>query len=171
MADQRNVYWDANVFLSYVNGYEGRMPVLEALLHSSASSNGEVAIYTSALSKVEVSFGAVEKTRQRPVPEIAAQIDALWSDPDAIRLVDFHDFIGQEATRLMRESLPQGGGLRPYDAIHLATAQWLIDTGVKIDEFHTYDQRLMRHADSVGFAICEPNTAQLIFISSLVSRN
>lgn len=171
MANRRNVYWDANVFLAYVNGAAAHLPVLEAFLHSSANSNGGVAIYTSAISKVEVSFGEVEKTRRRSVPEIAAQIDALWSAPDAIRLVDFHDVIGQEATRLMRASLPQGGGLRPYDAIHLATAQWLIDTGVKIDEFHTYDQRLMRHSDSVGFTICEPNTAQLLFISSQVSRN
>lgn len=160
MADRRNVYWDANVFLAYVNGEAAHLPVLEALLSSSASTSGEVAIYTSAISKVEVSFGEVEKTRRRSVPAIAARIDALWSDPDAITLVDFQDAIGQEATRLMRTSLPQGGGLRPYDAIHLATAQWLSVTGIKIDEFHTYDQRLMRHSGSVGFTICEPNTAQ-----------
>lgn len=66
------------------------MPVLEALLNSS-----DVTIYTSVISKIEVSFGEVEKTRQQAVPEIAAQIDALWSDPDSIRLVDFHDVIGQ----------------------------------------------------------------------------
>lgn len=164
MADQRNVYWDANVFLHYVNGTAAYLPVLEALLSSSASPNGEVAIYTSALSKVEVSFGEVEKTQQRPIPAIAVQIESLWSDPDAIRLVDFHDVIGQEATRLIRASLPRGGGLQPNDAIHLATAQWLIDTGVEIDELHTYDQKLMRHSGSVGFTICEPHTAQLSFM-------
>ena len=162
MADQRSVYWDANVFLHYVNSTAAYLPVLEALLRSSAS--GEVAIYTSALSKVEVSFGEVEKTQRRHIPEIAERIDALWSDPDAIRLVDFHEVISQEATRLMRASLPQGGGLRPYDAIHLATAQWLIDAGGRVDEFHTYDQRLMRHSGSVGFTLCAPNTAQLSLI-------
>lgn len=164
MADRRNVYWDANVFLHYVNGTAEHLPVLEALLRSSASPNGDVAIYTSALSKVEVSFGEVEKTQQRPIPEISARIDTLWSDPDAIQLVDLHEVIGQEATRLMRASLPQGGGLRPNDAIHLATAQWLCDTGVKIDELHTYDRRLMRHSGGVGFTLCAPHTAQLSFM-------
>lgn len=164
MADRRNVYWDANVFLSYVNGEEARLPVLEALLRSSASPSGEVTIYTSAISKVEVSFGEVEKTRRQPVPEIAALIDGLWAAVDAITLVDFQDVIGQEATRLIRASLPQGGGLRPNDAMHLATAQWLSDTGIKIDELHTYDRRLMRHSGSVGFTICEPHTAQLSLI-------
>lgn len=155
MADQRSVYWDANAFLNYVNGEAEYLPVLEALLRSS-----DVTIYTSSLSKVEVSFGEVEKTRRRPVPEIAARIDALWSDPGAISLVDFHDVIGQEATRLMRASLPRGGGLRPYDAIHLATARWLIDAGVRIDEFHTYDTDLYKYSGVVGFTLCAPNTAQ-----------
>lgn len=155
MADQRSVYWDANAFLSYVNGYEGRMPVLEALL-----SGGGVTIYTSVISKAEVAFGGVEQTRRRLDPAVEGRINGLWANPDTI-VVDCQNEIGEGARRLMRETFPRGWRLKPPDAIHLATARWLIDTGVRVDEFHTYDQRLMRRSDIVGFTICAPNTAQL----------
>ena len=55
------IYWDANVFLSYVNAIPNRMPVLDALLKKIAS--GAIVIYTSALSHVGVEFGASEKDR------------------------------------------------------------------------------------------------------------
>lgn len=46
-------------------------------------------------------------------------------------------------------------GLRASDAIHLATA---LTMGV--DDFHTYDQRLSRHAAGVPFPVREPFTPQ-----------
>jgi len=155
MADQRSVYWDANAFLSYVNRYEGRITVLEALLHSS-----DVTLYTSAISRVEVAFGGVEQTRRRLDPAVEGMINGLWANPDTIT-VECQDEIGEEARQLMRETFPRGWRLKPADAIHLATARWLIDAGVRIDEFHTYDADLYKYSSVVGFTICEPNTAQL----------
>ena len=158
MPDLRNVYWDANLFLYFVNEEAGRMPVLQALLSSSAS--GDIAIYTSALSKVEVAFGAEEQRRSRLDSEVSGRINSLWADPAAISVVEYHDAIGNEATRLIRDGITRGWSLRSLDAIHLATAQWLSDTGIKIDEFHTYDKALFKYAGVVDFDILEPYIAQ-----------
>ena len=61
---RRIVYWDSCVFLSYINDVADRIPILDALLASSASDSGTIKIYTSSLSRVEVSFGATEQKQQ-----------------------------------------------------------------------------------------------------------
>ena len=161
MADgRRNIYWDANVPLTYINDITDLVPTLEALLEASASLNGDVKIYTSELSKVEVAFAATERERRALDPEIEQKINDLWNDPDAIVMVEFHDAIATIARNLMREALPRGWSLRPYDAVHLATAQWLSSSGIGIDEFHTYDTALHKYAPIVGFRILEPYTPQ-----------
>ena len=161
MADPRKViYWDSCVFLEYINGVGERMPVLEALLSSSAGDNGAIKIHTSSLSIVEVSFAASERERQALDPEIERRIDNLWADPGAVVPVEYHDIIGREARRLIRDAIPMGWRLRPQDAVHLATAQWLTSVGVEVDEFHTYDKALHKYADIVRFKIIEPYTPQ-----------
>lgn len=74
------VYWDACVPLSYINGMPERMPILDALLASSAQ--GEIQLYTSELSRVEVAFSAMEK-EQRALDE-ERRIRA-WSSRAAVR--------------------------------------------------------------------------------------
>ena len=152
------IYWDANPFLSYINEYPDRMPALDALLDSSA--NGSVTIYTSALSQVEVAFAASEQKRRALDPQEEQKIDALWSDPGAVALVEYHDGIGRQARALMRDAVTHGWSLKPLDAVHLATAMWLAQAGFQVDEFHTYDGALEKYATIVGFTICEPRTAQ-----------
>ena len=161
MPDNRRViYWDACVFLSYINEVPNRIGVLDALLASSASDNGTVKIYTSAITRVEVSFAAPERAGQTLDPQTEQLIDNLWADPDAIVTVEYHDGIGIEARRLMREGLQHGWSLKPLDAIHLATAQWLSSVGIEVDEFHTYDSQLRRYAAIIGVKIIEPYTPQ-----------
>ena len=161
MADGRRlVYWDACVFLTYINGIEHLTPTLEALLDSSAASDGDVHIYTSELSRVEVAFATTEQQRGRSDPEVERRIDALWEDSSAITLVEFHASIGRLARGLIREGLAGERNLKPQDAIHLATAQWLSDAGLRVDEFHTYDRRLLGSSGLVDFNIVEPYTPQ-----------
>ena len=153
-----NIYWDANPFLSYVNDYPGRMPTLDALLDSAA--RGGIKIYTSALSQVEVAFAASEQKRRVLDPREEQKIDALWSDLDVVEVVEYHNGIGRQARALIREGVTRGWSLKPLDAIHLATAQWLVSSGFAVDEFHTYDGGLEKYAALVGFRICEPYTPQ-----------
>ena len=152
------VYWDANVFLSYINGVPDRLPTLDALLES--ASSGGISLYTSTLSVAEVAFANSEQQRRVLDPAMEQKIDDLWRVNGPVVPVDFHIGIGRQARRLMRESIANGWSLKPYDANHLATAQWLSETGVAVAEFHTYDRRLRRYGSIVGFTVREPYTAE-----------
>ena len=136
------------------------MPVLEALLADSASNHGGIKIYTSALSKVEVSFGATEQNQRALDAETEDRIDNLWADPGAAVLVEFHDAIGREAKLLTRSAITQGWSLKPLDAIHLATAKWLSDVAIPVGEFQTYDTGLYKYAALMGFKVLGPYTPQ-----------
>lgn len=158
MPDTPAFYWDSCVPLSYINGVPDRMPILDALLESSA--RGEIRLYTSELSRVEVAFSATEKGQRVLDAETERRIDGLWANPGIITMVEDHRVIAEEARRLMRAAITEGWSLKPLDAIHLATARWLSNVGIAIEEFHTYDERLFRYGAIVGFKIVEPNTAQ-----------
>lgn len=134
------------------------MPALEALLERSA--RGEIDLYTSEISRVEVAFGASEQKQGRLDPEIEQRIDSLWADPKVVVSVEYHARIGQIARDLMREAIASGLSLKPLDAIHLATAQWLSSLRITVDEFQTYDGSLLKYAPLVGFRVCEPHTPQ-----------
>jgi len=153
MPDPRKVYWDACNFLSYINGVPDRTPVLEELLRQSKAR--EIRIFTSTVSIVEVAFASQEQAGKALSDEQEQQIDDLWSDAEAIALVEFHAMIATEARRIIRVGLPKGWSLKAADAIHLATAK-----RVKVAEVHTYDDKLDRYADEIGIKICRPYTPQ-----------
>ena len=136
------------------------MPVLDVLLEASSKVGGEVKIHTSTLSHVEVAFGASEQIRQNLDPLIEQMIEGLWADPEVVVPVEYHTGIGQIAKSLIREAITRGWSLKPLDAIHLSTAQWLLSSGLMLEEFHTYDNGLMKYESLVEFRICEPNTEQ-----------
>ena len=144
------VYWDANVFLSYINGVPDRLPTLDALLQSSASGGG-IRIYTSTLSVTEVAFAASEREQRTLDPAMEQKIDDIWRPNGPVTIV-----IGRQARDLMRGAITNGWSLKPYDADHLATAQWLSKTNIGVDEFHTYDDRLVKYGSIVGFKIVHP---------------
>ena len=152
------LYWDSCAFLSYVNEHPERTPALEALLER--SSTGEIELYTSEISRVEVAFAASEQKRRRLDPEMEARIDSLWADSNLVVTVECHRAISQAARNLIREAITRGWNPKPLDAIHLATAQWLQSLGIEVSEFQTYDGRLSRYAPLVDFDIREPHTPQ-----------
>ena len=154
----RIIYWDANAFLAYVNEETERMPTLDAILDSAAK--GEVQLLTSEISRAEVAFGVTEQTLRALDTATEQLIDSLWNDTATVLMVEYHADIGNRARALMRNAITRGWSLKPLDAIHLATAQWLVDNGVQVDEFHTYDGSLEKYAAIVGFTIREPHTAQ-----------
>lgn len=155
----RVFYWDACVWLSYVNEIPDRVPVIEALLDDSA--NGQVKLYTSELSRVEVAFGASEQTQRHLDEGTEKRIDGLWANQRSVGLVEHHATISIVARGFMRASITRGWSLKPLDAVHLATAQWLKDSGIPVAEFHTYDN-LARFGSLVdGFSIAQPHVLQL----------
>ena len=145
------LYWDACVWLSYINEHTDRVEVLEFLLRDSASSAGDREIITSVIAQAEVAFGILEQTKGELITEVEQRIDSLWNDRRAITPVEIYPQIALDARELVRTSMARGWSLKPLDAIHLATAQsW------HVDEFHTYDKKLLRYGSELGFLICEP---------------
>ena len=97
MPDRIRLYWDADVWLSYINGIAGPLPILDALLAESGSSNGSIRIYTSELSKVEVAYAQQEQDRRTLDPDVEERIDRLWADRNTIQIVEYFDAISKEA--------------------------------------------------------------------------
>ena len=145
------VYWDASVFLSYVNGETERLTMIDTLLDE--SRNGDFTIVTSTLSITEVAFAEMEKTQQALDPDVERAIDALFSDREVVTLIEFHEVIARGARRLMRRALTSGRSLKPADAIHLATA---VQHGARV--VHTYDDRMMGYTDLTELVIEVPTT-------------
>lgn len=152
----RFIYWDSCVFLSYINADQGRIDTLDAILNEVHKSNGETKIVTSILTKIEVASSAVEYATRVLSSDIEQKIDALWNDESVIGLIELHDGIAIRARNLMRQALTQGWSLKPPDAIHFASAQWL-----GVEELHTYDDKLPRYGTMIDCKICEPYTIQL----------
>jgi predicted nucleic acid-binding protein len=145
------IYWDACVFLHYIEGTEQWLPILDALLEQ-ASESSDLVIYTSTLSITEVAFAKAEKDNKALDPDIELAIDALWNDRSAIRLVEFSEIIAQSARNLLRRSIEVGRKLKPMDAIHLATA-----SNRRVSQFHTTDEPLKAWQD-LGFDVQDPFT-------------
>lgn len=147
-------YWDANVFLSYLDGKPAdRMPILEDFLRRSRQR--ECRIVTSTWSLTEVAYDASEGGTRILDSAVEQKIDAMWADRATITLVEVHERLQREARRLMREGIPRGWNLKPADAIHLATA-----VSIGAAEFHTYDRKLEKFTALVGFPVQVPTLKQ-----------
>lgn len=137
--DLRRIYWDANTFLDELNPDSTHSRRLTELL--SRSTAGELEIITSNLTIVEVAFSPAEAAARALDPEEDARIRARWTDPQTVTITPFNDAIALNARSLMRAALAIGAGLKPADAVHLATAVW-----AEADVLHTYDRRLQSAA-------------------------
>ena len=119
------------------------------------AEKGKVVIVTSTLSIVEVAFAKQKKDQGVLIPEEEAKINNLWTPGSPVPLAEFHTSIALEARRLMRDAMASGIGLKPADAIHLATCR-----NLGIDEFHTYDGKLGWAAGISQLTITEPSLEQ-----------
>lgn len=153
-------YWDACVFLSAINGNEDRVPIIEAILED--CELGNVEIYTSMLSIVEVAFAETEKASKILSSEVEENIEALWLPPSPIRLIEIHEFVLRDAKKLMRLAIEKGFSLKPPDAIHLATSQRL-----EINEINTYDPKWFKYQSIINRKIAYPSTERLPFTTKI----
>lgn len=150
MVDPRSPsYWDANIFLAYIEGTPEQVEAIERLI-GFLEPAAQPSVVTSVLSIVEVAFIEEDKRRQRLGPAFDSTFAALWTDP-LIRLINLDPAIATSARQLVRDSLPTGPRINPPDATHLATAR---SAGVAV--FHTYDVALHRHSGRYGFDIVRP---------------
>jgi predicted nucleic acid-binding protein len=147
------IYWDSNVFLSYINGLSDRLPDIETLLLEAEKDTLE--LLTSTLSIVEVAFATAERDQHALDEETEEKISKFWLPPSPVKLVEFHRLIAEDARDLMRRALPKGWHLKPYDAVHLSTAHRMAS-----DEFHTYDEKLHKYHELVACKVQRPFVSQ-----------
>jgi predicted nucleic acid-binding protein len=129
--DEPIIYWDSNVLLSYLNGDEDRLPIIDELFRRSRAA--EVGLITSVISEVEVACVASEKTGGALDPQVEQSINELWVPASPINVVEFHELIATRARELIRIGLIEDRALKPIDAIHLASAE-----SVGASELQTY---------------------------------
>lgn len=148
------IYWDSCVFLSWLEKHPDRHQVIQPLFRQVAEKQGK--ILTSVISIAEVAYIAQEKLQGTLDVAVEQQIDALWRNP-AIQVVETPEYLMQQTRRLMRGALVSGWKLKPADAIHLATAEWVNKRSpTRVKEFHTYDEGLEKYQTIIGVHICTP---------------
>jgi len=147
------VYWDACVFTSYLNKVPDRIGVITALLEEIENSKQDK-IVTSIISRVEVAYTAEEKVNRALNDDEEARINALWADSSVIELAEINEEVCNLARNIMRHAITRGWSLKPIDAIHLATAQW-----VQSREINTYDMDdLKKYEEIMKIPIRQPMT-------------
>lgn len=149
----RSVYWDACVFIDFLEENPERISDINAVIFEVDKSAS--VIYTSQITVVEVSYPPNRGDGEHISPETNAKLDRLWYAHPLISVVEFNPAIARIARDLIQHRLDDGWRLKPMDAIHLATARWIKNTE-PIFQFHTYDNRLQRYSDQIGIPIVEP---------------
>jgi predicted nucleic acid-binding protein len=155
MGDIRTVYFDSNVFLAFIADEPDRAGIVEELLRQAEA--GDLRVITSTLSIAEVAGVSVQHIGSTLTTELELQLDSLWVTGGPVIVVEATRRIMFTARDLMRRNIADGfPGLKPPDAIHLATA-----TLHEVDGFYTYDAKpSARWATLTGLTVCEPSVAQ-----------
>src|SRR3954454_22258751 len=100
--EPQRIYWDSNVFLSYINSIPDRARVINAIFDEVRSSKSGIEIITSALSMVEVAFSQEERDARRLDETVERAIEEMWRDTSVVKLVEYYAQIGDDARLLMR---------------------------------------------------------------------
>lgn len=149
-------YWDSCVFLAYLNKEENRAKNIKAVLEF-VSRHKEIEIITSTMAIAEVVKAKHEVNSLDPSVEI--NIKEFWYNWD-VKLADMTPVILASARDLMRDAVTKNiQGLKPPDAIHLATAMWVERNLGILKEIHTYEDRWASRFSGLlnGLVVCEPS--------------
>ena len=143
-SSKKRVYWDAcawialiqdeNVWVANENGEEQRGKMCAEVLRD--AEKGNVEIVTSALSLAEICKSKAVR-RQGYEQRIRDFFENSY-----IIVVNVDTYIGTEARELMQNGRT---GLKPADAIHLASARV-----ANVDEAHTFDDKLLGMSETIN---------------------
>jgi predicted nucleic acid-binding protein len=132
MREGERGYIDTDVFLSYLDEHPTRVDAIQMLLDQALEKRYQ--LYTSVATIAEVAFAATEKTGQALDPKVEEVMDELWSLASPITVVELFPEIAIRARTLVRDGMVTNRRIKPFDAIHLATAAHL-----KVDALITYN--------------------------------
>jgi len=160
MAKPDRVYWDACTWIAYINEeretpksdgtVENRYAMCRSVLER--AQNGQVEIVTSAFTLAEVCKS--DKAKNENLGKLPS-----FLDHEFVLVVQLDKNIGVKAQQIQLSGL---SGIKPPDAVHLASAQLANAT-----EFHSFDDRILRKDGQInaesGHAIkcCKPGEGGL----------
>jgi len=128
------VYWDSDAFLGWLQAEPGKADLCAGTLKR--ADQGEVLILTSALTIAEVLW-----MRGAPmIPQDKADIVRRFFRRSYLRVRNVTRAVAENAQDLVWTQ-----GIRPKDAIHVATA---LDAGVAALE--TFDEELLKKSGTIG---------------------
>lgn len=158
MANPPMYYWDTCVFLHSLSPDPNHPERKKSVEHwIDRAEAGDIRIVTSTITIAEVAFAIEEKTNKALDASVEDDINALWLPGGPVAMVEYTRSIGLSARGLIRAGIPNGRVLKPYDAVHLASAAFAL-----ADELHSYDKPLGRYATvaaSLSFVMSEPPEA------------
>jgi predicted nucleic acid-binding protein len=127
-------YWDSDCFLAWLQSEAGKADGCREVLE--AADEGKILLITSALTLAEVLY----LRGGRPIPKARkdAVVDFFKNEYIAVRNVTRH--IAEMARELVWDH-----GIRPKDAIHVATA-----LEARLAVMNTFDENLLRKSPLVG---------------------
>lgn len=141
------IYWDSDAFLGWFQNEAGKEEKCDGVIQR--AERGEVLIVTSALTLAEVLW-------LRNAPKISADKAKLVQNffrRSYIRVYNVTRKLAENAQILVWDN-----GIKPKDAIHVATAIHL-----KVDALETFDADLIKKAGNIGGSILvvrEPQAAR-----------
>lgn len=155
MSPTRRVYWDACTWIALIQrektqlpnaGIEDRYTMCRIVIE--AAKKGSIEILTSTFCLVEVCKAPGDKK------DVSSKLSDFFEN-DYMLLTNVDRLVAERG----RELMILYPGLKPPDAVHLATAA--VSPGV--EEMHTFDDRLLKldgfidKADGTKLKICKPN--------------
>jgi predicted nucleic acid-binding protein len=128
------IYWDSDAFLGWFQEETGKVDCCEGTIER--AQNGEALIVTSALTIAEVLWlkGGPQ------IPQDKAELVRKFFRRSYIRVRNVTRAISQDA-----QDLVWSNGIRPKDAIHVATA-----LDAKVAALETFDGGLLSKSGSLG---------------------
>lgn len=131
-ADRR--YWDSNAFLGWLNAERDKVGKCEGVLH--AAEEGSIEIVTSAITLTEV----IKLKGDKPIPKDKEETIRDFFEQPWILVREVDRFVAEDARHLI-----WAHGIKPKDAIHLATALRL-----KLSVMDTFDDELIALSGKLG---------------------
>jgi predicted nucleic acid-binding protein len=150
MPTGKSVYWDADVFLSWLKNEPRKAGVAEGMeQHVRLIDEGKIILVTSVISMIEVLDAGDEKA--------ISQFYSLFDRPNVLAIA-----VDETVAKLSAE-IRRKHKLQTPDAIHLASA-----LHYSAGEFHTFDGKLLGLGNTVigrKLLICEPYSPELSFLN------
>ena len=128
------IYWDSDAFLGWLNNDPNKAARCGGVINR--AERGEVLIVTSALTLAECLW----MRGPTKVPKDSAQLVQRFFKRSYIRVHNVTRKIGEDAQWLVWDH-----GIKPKDAIHVATAIFL-----GVDALETFDADLIKKSERVG---------------------